>query len=121
MKRDLAAARSARREATRPGELAVQSRLKIPGYLEPQWKAQDNRERGQSWADGIAVQQESAMLLQAIAELAGAAMPSYIVDAEGVTITMGDNFSVTKGSLVEATIALLRAVMESRHESESQE
>lgn len=48
-------------------------------------------------------------------------MPSYIVDADGVTITMGDNFSVTKGSLVEATIALLRAVMESRHESESQE
>ena len=103
-------ARAARRLATPEGYLAGQARMQFPAEEAGNWTAQNSKEKGAIWMDGLVARRNTMCLLKALDLLCPGQSPSWVVGGDGVTVVWGD-WSATAPTQVQAIFLILEKVL----------
>lgn len=103
-------ARAARELTTPDGYLSGQARMKFPADEAEEWTAQNSKEKGAVWMDGLEARRHTLRLLRALDLLCPLSSPSWIVDGDGVTVVWGD-WSATAPTQVQAILLILEKVL----------
>lgn len=103
-------ARAARKLTTPDGYLSGQARMKFPKGEAEEWTAQNSKEKGAVWMDGLIARRNTLRLLKAMDLLCPLQPPSWIVDGDGVTVVWG-NWSATAPTQVQAIFLMLEKVL----------